>query len=221
MTTKRVKKKEHEKLTDQNISYVIDLLAMEKPITKREACEILNISYNTARLDTILTNWKEDQERKKKRRAEKRGKPISDSEICTIVERKLSGDSLKDISESIYRSTAQIQLILENVGVPEKATGDDKYKPSILPEECISEEFQPGEIAWSAVHHTSCEIIQKLDEKYVQKYGVPCYKVWIKEKSKEDNNFSNINGGYYAYLEAYNIGKLSHLEKFGINKKNI
>lgn len=221
MTTKRVKKKEHEKLTDQNISKVIELLSGEKPITKREACEMLNISYNTSRLDTIITNWKEDRDRKKKRRAEKRGKPISDSEICTIVERRLSGDSLKEISESIYRSNAVVQVILDEVGVPEKAMGDERFKPSILPEECISEEFFPGEIAWSAAHHTSCEIIEKLDKKYVDKYAVPCYKVWVREKSKEESNFSHINGGYYAYVEAYNIGKLSHLEKYGINKKNI
>ena len=37
-------KKSHENLTDTNIKNVIDLLESEKPITKKEACDILNIS---------------------------------------------------------------------------------------------------------------------------------------------------------------------------------
>ena len=38
-----VKKKAHENLTDESISKVISLLRQDSPITKKEACEILNI----------------------------------------------------------------------------------------------------------------------------------------------------------------------------------
>ena len=49
-----VKKRSHEKLTDSNIQHVIGLLNAKSPITKKEACSILNISYNTTRLGTII-----------------------------------------------------------------------------------------------------------------------------------------------------------------------
>ena len=39
----RVKKREYEKLTSSNIDHVISLLEADKPITKKEACAILNI----------------------------------------------------------------------------------------------------------------------------------------------------------------------------------
>ena len=39
-----VRKKREEKLSETNINKVIELLASEKPITKKEACEILNIA---------------------------------------------------------------------------------------------------------------------------------------------------------------------------------
>ena len=39
-----VKKRSHEKLTDSNIQHVIGLLNAKSPITKKEACSILNIS---------------------------------------------------------------------------------------------------------------------------------------------------------------------------------
>jgi hypothetical protein len=44
-----VRKKREEKLSEANINKVIELLAAEKPITKKEACEILHIAYNTTR----------------------------------------------------------------------------------------------------------------------------------------------------------------------------
>jgi len=220
MATKTVKKKEHEKLTDANISKVIGLLE-DKKVTKKEACEILNISYNTTRLESILTNYKEEKERIKLRRAEKRGKPFSDGEISTIIERKLIGDPMIDISSFLYRSVESIQKFVDTLGIPEKPTGEDKYKTSLLPEQCMSEDFTAGEVAWSAVHHTTCEIINKLGDTYIDKYGTPCYKVWVREKSKDDFNLGNLNSGYYAYIESYNLGKLDHLVKYGLVMKNL
>jgi len=55
----RVKAKEHENLSEANIKKVIELLEAEKPITKKEACEVLNISYNTTRLSKIIEEFKE------------------------------------------------------------------------------------------------------------------------------------------------------------------
>ena len=54
--------KKHENLTKANIAKVIDLLEAEKPITKKEACSILNITYNTTRLGNIITEYKRDLE---------------------------------------------------------------------------------------------------------------------------------------------------------------
>ena len=54
MPNRRIKKRSHEKLTDANIRHVMDLLESKNPITKKEACSILNISYNTTRLNNIF-----------------------------------------------------------------------------------------------------------------------------------------------------------------------
>ena len=63
---KGVKKKEHEKLDDATIERVIGLLEGEKPITKKEACEALNIRYNTTRLKNIIEEYQEKAARRKK-----------------------------------------------------------------------------------------------------------------------------------------------------------
>ena len=49
-----VKAKAHEKLDGANVQKVINLLGTDEPITKKEACEILNIRYNTTRLQRII-----------------------------------------------------------------------------------------------------------------------------------------------------------------------
>jgi hypothetical protein len=215
MAVKRVKKQEHEKLTDSNIEHVISLLEAEKPITKKVACEILNISYNTARLTSIIEDYKDRKETLARRKAEKRGKPISQDERATIISGFLSGDSISDISMRVFRSTGLVKAVIEEAGVPEREQGEDRYKTTLLPDKCISEEFKVGEVVWSAKYHTSCEIMAILPEKYLAMYGVPCYRVWINEPSEE------IGGGFYAMAPAYDLGKLTHLEEIGVKLWNI
>ena len=57
--------KKHENLTQANISKVIEYLNPKdgsKPITKKEACSILNIAYNTTRLGNIIAEFEEMQD---------------------------------------------------------------------------------------------------------------------------------------------------------------
>ncbi len=57
MAARGVKAKSHEKLDSTNVQKVIDLLGGDEPITKKEACEILNIRYNTTRLQRIIGEY--------------------------------------------------------------------------------------------------------------------------------------------------------------------
>ena len=68
-----VKKKSHEKLDSGNIQRVIDLLEQEEPITKKEACEMLNIRYNTTRLQRIIDEHTEVWARPRHRRRDTSG----------------------------------------------------------------------------------------------------------------------------------------------------
>lgn len=218
---KRIKKKESEKLTESNIEHVISLLEAEKPITKKEACEILRISYNTTRLNNIIVQHKEDKDYREKRKKEKRGRPAEDSEIGYIVEGYLEGNSFSDISKRVFRSVAFVRNIIETVGVPNRVTGTEKFETEFLPDACVAEDFSPGEIAWAANYHKPCEIKEKLPEKYNDLYGTNCYKVWIKEEVslKDDVKYymASNSGGFNAFIAAYDLGKLSHLSKYGVN----
>ena len=62
-----IRKKGHEKLDDANLQRVLDHLNADQPITKKEACSMLNITYNTTRLNSIMTDFDETMQYREKR----------------------------------------------------------------------------------------------------------------------------------------------------------
>jgi len=207
-----------------------------KPITKKEACDILNISYNTARLQKIIEEYDERKEYTKKRKAGLRGRPASDAEIAEACSSFLGGDTISDISKRLFRSPSFVRSILERVGVPSRpANKEERLNTHYFPDECVAEDFSLGEIAWSAQYHSTVVIKGRLTPEflnskkgmvnvnYEDKYGCPCYSIYVVQKvDSEDTYFSNVqSGGFSAYAPAYELGKLTHLEKYGINLERI
>lgn len=232
MVARRVKAKDHEDLSDSNIKRVSEMLE-EKSINKKQACEMLKISYNTTRLDKIITQFHADQEYKKKRREMNRGKPASQMELQEIARSTLQGDSIQEISKRLFRSPVFVKNCLERLGIPDKPKGEERIKPTLLPELCVSEDFVPGEIAWSAVYHAPCIIKQEIkpghglpglsNRDYEKTYGSKLYAVYILEKmDSEGTYFSHVtSGGFNAYSLAYDLGKLSHLQNLGVNLERL
>jgi transposase len=233
----RVKKREYENLSDSNVKKVIDLLSQEKPITKKDACEILNISYNTSRLQKIIEEFQDKQAYAETRRKQNKGKSAQDHEIKDAIEQYLSGTSVSVIAKRLYRSPSFVKNIIERLGVPSKPTAaEDKTKITILPDSCCAESFEEGDIVWSARHHKPARIEKEVSLEYQKgkkgfsaldyekKYDSKCYAIYVFEEINEDKEFwiQGINtGGYSAFALAYDLGKLTHLEKCGVNLSRV
>ena len=229
---RKIKKKDHENLSENNISKVIDSLTGNQPISKKVACDMLNIAYNTTRLQRIIDDYQDKIEYRELRKKQNRGRGASNEEIREAVERYLSGDSIAEIAKGLFRSSGFVRSLIERVGVPkvERESGI-----SILPESCIGESFAPGEIVWSAVYQKPARVDYELsvdyqaekagfsDVNYEKKYGSKCYAIYIMEEVREEaDKWANIDkGGYAAYSLAYDLGKLSHLEKYGVDLSRI
>jgi predicted Zn-ribbon and HTH transcriptional regulator len=216
---KRVKQKEHENLSDSYIERVIRLLEAEKPITKKEACEILNISYNTTRLTNIIEGYKKRKETEQRLKNKNKGKPATEEEIRTIIINYLEGKNISEISKLIYRSASFVKGIIDRLGVPQKSIGDEKYTTSILPDECVRTEFTPKQIVWSAKYHAPCEIVEEVVNSvdYETKYASKCYKIYVFEPMDEALElYPNKKGGFYAAALACDLGSLEHLSKYNV-----
>lgn len=214
----RTKKKDYEKLTDANIKHVIELLEAEKPITKKEACGILNISYNTTRLNNIIQEYKETQEFRAKRKAEKKGTGATKDEIKSVVQGYLNGENISEIASDIYRSPAFVRGIIDRVGIPRKQPGEGyNWKSVQLPEQCMAERFEIDDIVWCLKNN--CTAIIKGEKE--MKDGTYAYQMYTIECTDlSDTLFPHLNfAGRYCWALACDIGNLKHLEQYGVKTK--
>jgi hypothetical protein len=199
----RVKIKDSEKLDSSNISHVISLLESDKPITKKEACSILRISYNTVRLGNIITGFKEREEVIKRLKAKNRGIPATQQEVIRAITEYLDGTPVYKIAESMYRSPSFIKGIMIRNNVPVRSTKHSYFHPQLLPDEVLSKDYEPGELVWSTQYnHTA-----RIDEKGANSSpsSITSYGIWVL-------------GGYYrhAYVPWYELGSLRHLQQLGV-----
>ena len=208
MARRGIKKRDYEKLDDPTVSRVISLLNdKEKPITKTEACKILNISYNTSRLAKIIEEYKDKIEYAKKRRAQNRGKPFSEYEVKDIVISYLKGEGVTNIANRLFRSLNSVQKVLEDNKVPTRKAKGSYAKPELIPEENMSEEFSDGELVWSARYNCVAEVIKL---RQVSPVHGNVYQLWVYGQTME-----------FANQPAYELGKMSILKTLGISGEDV
>lgn len=201
MATKRTKNGDSEKLDKTNIEYVISLLEGEKPITKKHACEILHIAYNTTRLNNIIEKHKEKLTRDKQKRQEKRGKPATQDEIKYAISEYLQGNSIDAISESLYRGPAFVKGILEEYSVPLRSRSYDYFHPEMIPEAAVRNQFKMGEIVYSTRYDSTARIEREVPHK-----DEKVYCVWLLSEKWQQ----------YAYQPASELASLEHIAELGI-----
>ena len=216
--------KKHENLTKTNISKVIELLNPEgetKPITKKEACSILNIAYNTKRLDTIIQEHLDDIERVSRMKAKLRGTPASEDEIKWVIRGYLGGENVSEIASRMYRSPAFVKAIIEKIGVPMKLADSDYegMRNAMIPEQCVRDSFEIGERVWFAKRNKMAEVLEEhTNIDYEARYGCKCYKLWVLDPCDLSNTFFPwMNGdraGFYGSALAYDLGSLRHIQEY-------
>ena len=229
MAIRGIRKKAGEKLDEANLNRVSALLNQDNPITKKEACEMLNISYNTTRLSRILDEHNEVVSYREVRKSQNRGKKATTLEIKEAIESYLNGETVSDISKRLFRSTTFVKNILDRVGVPEKLPKTKRKGPAYLPDECVSESFEEGEKVWSASYHAPAIIKQEYTKEYQdanagiryinyeEKYGCSLYSIWVIEGDTEwSDHFGYMTGGFNAHQLAYDLGSLKHLKEYGV-----
>jgi hypothetical protein len=204
MARTRKTQSEVEKMTPQNIERVIELLDPklpdQKPITKKDACQILGMSYNTTRLAQVLEDYKQKKQREKDNRDKKRGKPADLSEIKFAVSDYLKGESVDQIAKSLYRTSYFVKKILEDHNIPIRNTSYNYFKPSLIPEAAVRDRFQLAEVVYSARYDSTARIDS---EQWSTQHKCWVYRIWlISDKWQQ-----------YAYQEAAELASLEHVQE--------
>jgi len=220
----KIKKKESENLSNNNIERVIALLnpsadSGNKPATKKDCCAILNISYNTVRLANIIKEYEERKEYTTRMRAERRGKKATEIEIQQVISEYLEGEPVSKIASGLFRSSGFVNAIIERVGVPNRPSAEERKGFAFLPESCVRELFNGGEVVWSAKYHAPAIVLEEIKEdKYQDRYLSKCYRISVIESvDSSESYFKHIeSGGFNAFALAYDLGSLAHLEEYGV-----
>ena len=229
-----VRKRAHENLSDANVRRVIS--ALKEGSTKKSACEMLNISYNTTRLNRIIEEFEEQENYVAIRKLQTKGKPASPDEIKQVIQDYVEGESISDIAKSIYRSQAFVKGIISRVGVPQRPTGEDKHKEAMLPDACLRDSFEKGEIVWNAQYHMACIVEQEytLDFQnaspgintvdYEEMYGCKMYRVWCYNLIPYSDEYETLGWwtgkkkvGFSAHTLCQSLGSLKHLKEYGVS----
>jgi len=202
MAVRKTKMGDAEKLDDANMIRVIQLLEAEKPCSKKDACNMLNIAYNTTRLTTLIEKFKEKKAKEAERRAANRGKPASKEDVVYIVKDYLEGSPVSKIADRLYRSTAFVNNILEEYSVPRRASSHDYFRPELIPEAAMRSRFKEGEVVYSARYDSIARI-----EKESQQNNTWVYRIWLMSDRWHQ----------YAYTPAEELASLEALEAIGAN----
>ena len=206
MATRRKSASEEELMTEANIIRVIKLLEPTeegvKPITKKDACQILGMAYNTTRLGTIIEDFKKQQARIAERKAALRDKPATKEDVIYIISEYLNGETVDAISKMTYRSPGFIKNILEANAVPIRIPGSTYFNPELVPEGAMRDRFKEGEVVYSARYDSLARIDM---EQKTEKYGY-IYRVWLLSEKWLQS----------AYQEAYELASLEHLRQLGV-----
>jgi len=207
MATRKKSELEQEKMTDANISRIIRLLEPEeegkKPITKKDACQMLGMAYNTTRLGSILEEFKQKQARSAKRRAELRGKPATNDEVVYIISEYLNSETVDAISKSTFRSPAFIKNVLETNAVPIRVPGHTYFDPQLIPDGAVRDKFKVGEVVYSARYDSIARIDAEMGND--PKHGW-VYRMWLlADKWKQS-----------CYQPASELASLEHLRELGV-----
>lgn len=200
----RSKNADSERVNKETLSHVIAMLEGDKPWTKKACCEYLNIAYNTTRLSKLIEDFKERQAYAEDQRKKKRGTAAKPDEISyAITSYLVDRASVTSIAESLFRSVAFVNNILQRYGVPKIPTSHDYHNPELIPEEASRLEFDINEIVYSARYNCMATIKEEVENHSL--HG-KIYKVWLHEPQNQ-----------YARSAAYDLASLRHLKDLGVN----
>lgn len=182
--------------------FIEAIALLENGGTKKAACEILGIAYNTTRLQNLIDNFVNRQDLEKQHRAKKRKEVVSNDEVANWITDYLAGMSFDELSQSYFRSVNIIKYHIAKNGALLRHSKVDKLNPPMVPDKCMSEDFDIGEYCWSMAYNG----IVQVKAKYKDAFRVETLIEGIQEK---------------AYLAPYELARLKHLEALGVKLEKL
>lgn len=211
-----VTKAKTDEIPEAKIRQAIWMLKSNK--TKKAICEHLGIAYNTKRLDNIINDFLEKQERLVQLKKKAKTKVFTEAEKRQMAKDYQEGESVSTIAERNYISSQKVKSFLLEVGVPIRARKKNAAAKTDHVVQDLDIKFKVGDRAFHGPSNSFVTITKVRDEEYVeylrsglQKY-VEMYP-WDPIKSKFPDPVEGIHYEIYWILENGEMMKLSAVKK--------
>ena len=122
---------------------------------------------------------------------------LTDGEIVEIIQGYIGGESLSDISDSLYVSIDRVKSVLSRYGADLKESSANYFNPKALPDRAVTDGHEINDWVWSSKYNA----LAKVKGKYKD-----AYRILIANEHRRN-----------AYQPAEELGSLKHLEKIGVN----
>lgn len=178
--------------------YAEAIANLENGGTKKKSCEILGVGNNKT-MERLIEEHIARKENDKIMRRKMRRKPIMQSDVVNWITDYLQGDTFGELSERYYRSASVIKDRIESAGALLRVTEKiNPLDPPLLPDQCIADSFEVGEIVWSAKYGCAVEVTGEYKGAYRIRVATPATQE-------------------YSYQASYELGSLKHLRDMGVN----
>ena len=100
----------------------------------------------------------------------------------TIVQDYLSGDSISEIAESVFRSPSVVKNVLRQYNIPIRNKAYTYTDPVFLADDSWAEDYKKGDLVFSARYNSPAYIDKLLEES--EEHG-SVYRIWILGNSSQ------------------------------------
>jgi len=217
-----------EEISEAKIRQAIWMIKAKK--TKKAICEHLGIAYNTKRLDNIINDFLEKQERIVKLKKQAKTKVFTENEKKQFAKDYQDGESVSAIANRNYISSQKVKGFLLELGIPIRARKKNAAAQTDHVVQDLDIRFSKGDRVFHGPSNSFATVLKVRDEEYVewlrsglQKY-VETYK-WT-PKSKHPEPVEGIHYEIYWILEDHSMLKMTavkniiksietHIEQYG------
>lgn len=211
-----VKKAKTEEIPEAKIRQAIWMMKTNK--TKKAICEHLGIAYNTKRLDNIINDFLERQERIVQLKKKAKEKEFNDAEKRQMAKDYQDGESVSAIAERNYISSQKVKSFLLEVGVPIRARKKNAAAQTDHVIQDLDIKFKIGDRVFHGPSNSFVTVSRVKDEEYVDwlRSGLQKYVEtfpWNPLKSKYPEPVEGIHYEIYWILEDGEMMKLPALKR--------
>jgi len=155
-------------ISEAKIRQAIWMIKAKK--TKKSICEHLGIAYNTKRLDQIIKDFHDKQDREAELKKKARSKIFSKAEKQAIADDYLNGSTQSAIAKQYYISPQRVKNILMEMNVPIRARGKNKAANVEHVVQDLEVKFKEGDKVFLAEQNSFAQVREVYDEDWLERH---------------------------------------------------